>query len=143
MYCGQSSEFRNDLALPRAIIVDFPNNYKGPAIFRQHPAYVPIVPFTAHWNDPTRRSRKQIPLDLAWSITIHKSQGLTLNRAVIDIGKSENPLGGITYVALSRLKTIDGLYINPMSWERLLQINNKVIVKQRIQEEARLTALDK
>ena len=66
-----------------------------------------------------------------------------MNRAVIDIGKSENPLGGITYVAISRLKTIDGLYINPMSWERLLQINNKVIVKQRIQEEARLSALEK
>ena len=74
---------------------------------------------------------------------VQKSQGLTLNRAVIDIGKSENPLGGITYVAISRLKTIDGLYINPMSWERLLQINNKVIVKQRIQEEARLSALGK
>ena len=78
---------------------------------------------------------------LAWSITIHKSQGMTLDRAVIDIGKSENPLGGITFVAISRLKT-KGLYIQPMPWERLLQINKKVIIKQRIEEELRLSSLD-
>ena len=98
-------------------------------------------PFTATWNDPKHRCRKQIPLDLAWSITIHKSQGLTLDRAVIDIGKSENPLGGITFVAISRLRSLDGLYIQPMPWERLLQINKKVTIKQRIQEELRLFSL--
>ena len=127
-------------ALPKAVIVDFPE-YKGPKIFKDHPTYVPIVPFTATWNDPKHRCRKQIPLDLAWSITIHKSQGLTLDRAVIDIGKSENPLGGITFVAISRLRSLDGLYIQPMPWERLLQINKKVTIKQRIQEELRLFSL--
>ena len=60
---------------------------------------------------------------------------------MIDIGKSENPLGGITLVAISRLKTIEGLYIQPVPWERLLQINKKVTIKQRIEEELRLSSL--
>ena len=71
-------------------------------------------------------------------MTILKSHGLTLKRAVIDLGKSENPTGGITFVALSRLKTFEGLYLQPMSWSRLQQINDKTMIKQRIQEEDRL-----
>ena len=76
-------------------------------------------------------------------MTIHKSQGLTLDRAVIDLGKSENPLGGITFVTLSRLKTIKGLYLQPVHWKRLKQINDKELIKQRILEEQRLRHLRK
>ena len=43
---------------------------------------------------------------LGYSTTIHKSQGLSLGRAVIDLGQKQNPLGGLTYVALSRLRTM-------------------------------------
>ena len=50
--------------------------------------------------------RAQFSLDLFWATTIHKSQGLSLGRAVIDLGQKENPLGGLTYVALSRLRTM-------------------------------------
>lgn len=51
----------------------------------------------------------QIPLKLAWAITIHKSQGLTFNKAVIDAGASF--AHGQTYVALSRCKTLDGIIL--------------------------------
>ena len=71
-------------------------------------------------------------------MTIHKSQGLTLDRAVVDLGRTENSLGRITYVALSRLKTIDGLFLKSPTWPRLEQINNKVTIRQRINEEQRL-----
>ncbi len=51
----------------------------------------------------------QYPLRLAWAITIHKSQGLTFDKAIIDAGASFAP--GQVYVALSRLTSIDGLVL--------------------------------
>ena len=53
----------------------------------------------------------QYPLMLAWAMTIHKSQGQTFSNLFIDLGNGifEN---GQLYVALSRIKTIDGLYLS-------------------------------
>ena len=51
----------------------------------------------------------QYPLRLAWAITIHKSQGLTFERAIVDAGAAFSP--GQVYVALSRCKTFEGLVL--------------------------------
>jgi hypothetical protein len=50
------------------------------------------------------------PIKLAWAITVHKSQGLTFEKAIVDVGKAFAP--GQVYVALSRLTSLDGLVLN-------------------------------
>ena len=60
----------------------------------------------------------QIPLIYSWAITIHKSQGLTLENAIIDIG-SNIFADGQTYVALSRLKSLEGLYLTSFDYSRI------------------------
>lgn len=66
----------------------------------------------------------QIPLILAWALTIHKSQGATLDVAEIDIGSGIFECGQ-TYVALSRVKSLDGLYLTTFDANRI-KINKKV-----------------
>jgi len=52
----------------------------------------------------------QIPLLLAWALTIHKAQGSSMESAEIDVGSSIFECGQ-TYVALSRIKSMEGLYL--------------------------------
>jgi hypothetical protein len=70
-------------------------------------------------------SFSQYPLRLAWAITIHKSQGLTFEKAIIDAGASFAP--GQVYVALSRLTTIDGLILRSRILPRSISTDHRVI----------------
>jgi ATP-dependent DNA helicase PIF1 len=67
---------------------------------------------------------KQIPLIHAWSITIHKSQGVTLEMAEIDAGSNIFECGQ-TYVALSRVKSLEGLYLSAFNPQKI-KTNEKV-----------------
>ena len=66
----------------------------------------------------------QIPLILAWALTIHKSQGATMDAAEIDVGSGIFECGQ-TYVALSRVKSLDGLYLTSFDAKKIM-INKKV-----------------
>ena len=67
---------------------------------------------------------KQLPLTLCWALTIHKSQGLTLNSAIIDAGDNIFECGQI-YVALSRIKSLNGLFLKEFNYKKI-QTNPKV-----------------
>ena len=62
---------------------------------------------------------KQIPLILSWAISIHKAQGITLDSAIIDIGDNIFEYGQ-TYVALSRIKTLEGLFLGEFNMLRIM-----------------------
>lgn len=86
----------------------------------------------------------QYPIKLAWAITVHKSQGLTFEKAILDINRAFAP--GQVYVALSRLKSLDGLVLtspvqfNAISQDKALEDYAKLKpqqeeVKQMIDQE--------
>lgn len=69
-------------------------------------------------HDGNACSRIQFPITVAYAITVHKSQGLTVPRAVLNITRKEFS-AGLTYVAVSRVKTFDGvLFETSFDFER-------------------------
>lgn len=119
--------------IPKVIMVRF-DKYNGPSIN----GCVPIPPKTVYGN---KCSRTQFPLKLCWATTIHQSQGLTLDQAIVKIGDEEKQIGS-TYVAFSRVKSINGLALEQsFNIKRLQQLKNKKEIKQRINELERLKSL--
>ncbi|WP_337002090.1 MULTISPECIES: ATP-dependent DNA helicase [unclassified Microbacterium] len=78
----------------------------------------------------------QFPLRLAWAVTIHKSQGKTYERAIIDLGSGAFAPGQ-TYVALSRLTSLEGLYLSRDLRPRDIRVDEDV---RRFMRDAWLAA---
>lgn len=72
----------------------------------------------------------QFPVKLAWALTIHKSQGLTFDRVVVDMGQGAFS-GGQSYVALSRCRSLDGLTLRSTINERDVWVNPHVCAFSR------------
>ena len=122
-------------ALPTAVMVTF-DSYSGPTL---SDGSVPIVPIRRTWGQAC--SRIQLPLKLAWAITIHKSQGLTLDKAVINVGKREFSTG-LTFVACSRLRKITDLVFHPgFDYQCLASLSNSSRLYERQAEDIRLHAI--
>lgn len=101
------------------------NAYKNPIVQFDSGIIMPIEPFHCQHSEYPCIVVTQYPLCLAWATTIHKIQGATLTNAEIDCGLNIFEYGQ-TYVALSRIKSLDGLYLsnfNPIK----IKANPKVI----------------
>jgi ATP-dependent DNA helicase PIF1 len=101
------------------------NVYKNPIVRFDSGVIMPIEPFHCQHSEYPCIVVSQYPLCLAWATTIHKIQGATLEHAEIDCGMNIFEYGQ-TYVALSRIKNLDGLYLsnfNPIK----IKANPKVI----------------
>ena len=87
-----------------------------------------------HIDEEELGTFSQYPIRLAWAITIHKSQGLTFDKAVIDAGSSFAP--GQVYVALSRLTGLDGLVLRSRIQPNCISTDQRVIgfTESRLQE---------
>lgn len=92
-------------------VVDFEPLTDYPIVEFRNGREVTMVPDAWELRDGERKraSISQIPLRLAWAITVHKSQGMTLDAAKIDLRKAF--VEGMGYVALSRVRDIENLYL--------------------------------
>jgi type II secretory pathway predicted ATPase ExeA/DNA-binding NarL/FixJ family response regulator len=82
----------------------------------------------------------QYPVKLAWAITVHKSQGLTFDKAIIDVGQAF--AAGQVYVALSRLRSLDGLILGTKISPSVISSDSNVTsFSQRKDEQPPLSEL--
>ena len=129
-------------SLPAAVFVKF-NFYEGPSITTpEGDKVVPIVPIKRTWESKSGMlcSRFQVPICLAWAITVHKSQGLTLPKAKIDLGSKEFA-AGLSFVAVSRVRSLSDIYFKQFTFERLQRIQSCRRLQERKAEEERLLSM--
>ncbi|MEO5949238.1 MAG: AAA family ATPase, partial [Candidatus Saccharimonas sp.] len=117
-------------------VVEFESGTEYPVVDFLNGRTVTMAPDT--WElrdgDKKRASISQIPLRLAWAITVHKSQGMTLDAARIDLRKAFVP--GMGYVALSRVKDLSNLYLTGIN-RMALQVSEEA---QNMDEDLRRRA---
>jgi len=116
----------------RGVIVGFRED-RVPIVQFLHGDPVPIEPHLWQSSEYPVVHRRQIPLRVAYALTIHKSQGATLDCALIDIGKSTFECGQ-AYVALSRVRDLESLYIWNLDATKIMAHPTVVTFYQNLME---------
>lgn len=111
----------------RGVVTGFANNAQGWPIVKTFDGKS-ITAYPEEWkfedNGKVTATISQVPLRLAWAITIHKSQGMTLDAVEIDLGDAFEP--GMGYVALSRVRRLDGLKLMNLN-DMALRVHPKIL----------------
>jgi ATP-dependent DNA helicase PIF1 len=117
-------------------VVDFEPATEYPVVEFRNGKIVSMLPDT--WElrdgDKKRASITQIPLRLAWAITVHKSQGMTLDAARIDLRKAF--VEGMGYVALSRVKNLYNLYLAGINRMALAVSEDAKVIDEQLRQRA-------
>ncbi len=117
-------------------VIDFEPGTDYPIVEFKSGKVVTMSPDT--WElrdgDKKRASITQIPLRLAWAITVHKSQGMTLDAARIDLRKAF--VEGMGYVALSRVKNLNNLYLSGINQMALKVSEDAQIIDINLRDKA-------
>ena len=118
------------------IVIGFESGTEYPTVEFKSGKVVTMSPDT--WElrdgDKKRASITQIPLRLAWAITVHKSQGMTLDAARIDLRKAF--VEGMGYVALSRVKNLRNLYLSGINQMALRVSEDAQIIDINLRDKA-------
>lgn len=116
-------------------VMGFADEHKGgwPIVRFENGNIVTMKP--ADWQmldgDTVLAAVSQVPLRCAWAITIHKSQGMTLESAVMDLSRTFAP--GMGYVALSRVENLGGLYLRGVNDRMFLVSDDAVMLDDDLQ----------
>lgn len=123
-------------------VVDFEPLTEYPIVKFKNGREVTMVPETWELRDGERKraSISQVPLRLAWAITVHKSQGMTLDAARIDLRKAF--VEGMGYVALSRVRDLENLYLYGIN-RKALQISPDALAIDEVLRQASQLAVEK
>lgn len=126
----------------RSIVIGFENDGEGWPIVKTYEGKT-IVAYPEEWkyedNGVVRAVITQVPLRLAWAITIHKSQGMTLDAAEVDLGDAFEP--GMGYVALSRVRSLSGLKLMNLN-EMALRVHPKILQHDKIFKECSVAVVE-
>ena len=104
-------------SMPAVILVKF-DGYTGPAFPDCGDQIVPVFPANRQFEyKSVSCSRTQFPLRLAYAITVHKSQGMSLDAAFVNLAQKEHCMS-LSYVAVSRIRTVPGVVVEkPFDFE--------------------------
>ena len=116
-------------------VVDFEPLTEYPVVEFRDGRRVTMVPDVWELRDGERKraSISQVPLRLAWAITVHKSQGMTLDAAKVDLRKAF--VEGMGYVALSRVRDLDNLYLYGIN-RRALEVSPDALAIDEVLRQA-------
>ena len=122
---GKIAKFNKD-----SIIVEVTNGYDETVPIVVEPFIWENILYT--WNEKEKRIEEKVtgtftqyPLKLAWAITVHKSQGMTFEKVIADVGSSF--AAGQVYVALSRCTSMNGLILKSKITPQAIKTDSRVI----------------